>query len=165
MALIESKTAIVAIVLLSVFGGATVAMAASGYGPLAYISYSVTGTSNEQVVAAHINLGNLNPGASGTVTANATVKVDKSGNYTFKLEEVEKLSKVFSSFNVTINIANHILNLSLNDKRATLYLQNGTYTVLVTIHYVVSNHPKSEHVENEPLIVFHPAGEDNDTED
>jgi hypothetical protein len=166
MVLQISKTGLIAIALLTAVGGATAAMAA-GFGPLAYISYNIQGANEGQgqIIPTHINLGNLTPGSSGTVTANATVTISKSGNYTFKLLHQEKLEKVFKTFDVNITIGSKTVLLSLEHDEATVSLQNGTYTVFITIHYVVSKTPKSEHVSNEPLIVFHPAEEENETQD
>lgn len=165
MSLLASKTAMIAIAMVAIVAGATGAMAAAGFGPLAYISYTVQGVKNEQVIAANINLGNLTPGSSGTVTSNATLIISQSGNYTFKLLHQEKLEKVFTTFDVNITINNKTVMLSLQHEESTISLQNGTYTVLITIHYVVSKTPKTEHVSNEPLIIVHPAEQENETED
>lgn len=134
----------------------------SGYGPLAYISYHVVVNNNStsQVIPAKINLGNLTPGMTGNYTTNATINISNNGTYVIQLLHSEKLSKVFSEFNVTIEIDNNTIMLNLHHTKANITLTAGKYVVIIKIFYTVSNHPKGDlHVKHEPLLIIHPKGE------
>jgi len=134
-----------------------------GYGPLSYISYNVIQTNNNsnnnstEIIPAYINLGNITAGETGTVSANATLVISSNGTYEIELLHTEKLSKVFSSFNVTINIGNTTLTLTLHHDNQELNLTVGKYNVIITIHYRVADNPHGDlHVKNEPLLIIHP---------
>jgi hypothetical protein len=165
MSILSNKIAIIAIALLATIGVSVGVMASHGYGPFAFISYKVQGEKEAQIIPAHFDLGKLSPGEKGTIQDNATIVIKDSGNYTIALKHVEKLKKVFSEFNITITIASSIIKLNLDNTKYTLFLMNGTYTVNIVISYVVSQHPKSEDVKNEPLLIIHPAGEEDQEED
>jgi hypothetical protein len=135
-----------------------------GYGPLSYISYNVIQTNNNnnstEIIPAYINLGNITAGETGTVSANATLVISSNGTYEIELLHTEKLSKVFSSFNVTINIGNTTLTLTLHHDDQELNLTAGKYNVIITIHYKVSDNPHGDlRVNNEPLLLIHPHGD------
>jgi 2,5-dioxopentanoate dehydrogenase len=133
-----------------------------GYGPLSYISYNVVQTNNNstEIIPACINLGNITAGETGTVSANATLVISSNGTYEIKLLHAEKLSKVFFSFNVTINIGNVTLTLTLHHYDQELNLTAGKYSVIITIHYKVSDNPHGDlSVNNEPLLLIHPYGD------
>ncbi|MEJ2780219.1 hypothetical protein WIW89_04730 [Stygiolobus sp. CP850M] len=136
-----------------------------GYGPLSYISYNVIQTNNNsnnstEIIPAYINLGNITAGETGTVSANATLVISSNGTYEIQLLHTEKLSKVFSSFNVTINIGNTTLTLTLHHDDQELNLTAGKYNVIITIHYKVSDNPHGDlSVNNEPLLLIHPHGD------
>ena len=135
-----------------------------GYGPLAYISYNVQTSNSNQIIPAYINLGSLTPGQSGTVTANATIMINQNGTYEIKLLHVEKLSKVFTSFNVTVTIGKETITLNLNHDEQYLNLTSGKYLVVIVINYTVSTHPHGDlHVKNEPLLIIHPEGEQDNS--
>lgn len=140
-----------------------------GYGPLAYISYNVIQTSNNnstEIIPAYINLGNITPGETGTVSANATLVISSNGTYEIELLHTEKLSKVFSSFNVTITIGNTTLTLTLHHDDQELNLTAGKYNVIITIHYKVSDNPQGDlSVNNEPLLIIHPHGDHDHSHD
>ncbi|MEJ2776000.1 hypothetical protein WIW90_07220 [Sulfolobaceae archaeon RB850M] len=133
-----------------------------GYGPLAYISYHITASnSSAEIIPAYINLGNLTAGEKGNVTANATIVISSNGTYEIKLLHIEKLSKVFSYFNVTIEIDGKTILLNLDNDKAYLNLTSGKYTIIITISYQVSNHPKGDlNVNQEPLLIIHPVHKD-----
>jgi len=136
-----------------------------GYGPLSYISYNVIQTNNNsnnntEIIPAYINLGNITAGETGTVSANATLVISSNGTYEIQLSHTEKLSKVFSSFNVTINIGNTTLTLTLYHYDQELNLTAGKYNVIITIYYKVSDNPHGDlSVNNEPLLLIHPYGD------
>jgi 2,5-dioxopentanoate dehydrogenase len=137
-----------------------------GYGPLSYISYNVIQTNNNsnnnsiEIIPAYINLGNITAGETGTVSANATLVISSNGTYEIELLHTEKLSKVFSSFNVTINIGNTTLTLTLHHDDQELNLTAGKYNVIITIHYKVADNPHGDlRVNNEPLLLIHPHGD------
>ncbi|BCU69434.1 hypothetical protein [Stygiolobus caldivivus] len=156
---------LVLLLLIGLSIGATGVMVAGmhGYGPLAYISYNVINTSNDnstEIIPAYLNLGNITPGQTGTVSSNATVIISSNGTYEIKLLHVEKLSKVFSSFNVTITIGNTTVTFNLYHHDQDLNLTSGKYLVLIVIHYTVSTHPHGDlSVNNEPLLILHPHGD------
>ncbi|MEM4138433.1 MAG: hypothetical protein QW250_02630, partial [Sulfolobaceae archaeon] len=131
-----------------------------GYGPLAYLSYNIIVPKQNQtftISPAYIDLGNLTPGKSGNVTVTASITVKENGTYVIMLLHKEKLEKVFSYFNVSINIDNHNLLLTLESPIAKVNLTSGTYNVKITIYYKVSQHPKGDlHVKKEPILVIHP---------
>lgn len=133
---------------------------ADGYGPLAYISYHLqVSNSTSQIIPAYINLGNLTPGEKGNITANATIIISSNGTYVIKLLHAEKLSKVFSEFNITIEIENKTLLLNLYQTKVNINLTAGKYIVYIKIFYQVSEHPKGDlNVVNEPLLIIHPKG-------
>lgn len=153
------KATIIAIVLLTTIGISVGVMASSVYGPFAYISYKVQGEKEAQMIPAYFDLGELTPGEEGTVQDNATIVIKNSGDYTIELKHVKKLKKVFSEFNVLITIENNTIELNLRYNTYTLFLKSGTYVVNIVINFVVSDHPKSEDVKNEPLLVIHPTEE------
>ncbi|QGR19999.1 hypothetical protein [Stygiolobus azoricus] len=139
-----------------------------GYGPLGYISYNVIQTNNNstEIIPAYINLGNITAGETGTVSANATLVISSNGTYEIKLLHTEKLSKVFSSFNVTISIGKTTLTLTLDHDEQELNLTTGKYNVVITIHYKVSDNPHGDlSVNNEPLLIIHPYGDHENSED
>jgi len=154
-----NKATIIAIVLLTTIGISVGVMASNVYGPFAFISYKVQGEKEAQIIPAHFNLGELTPGEKGTIQDNATIVIKNSGDYTLALKHVKKLKKVFSEFNVSITIANNTIKLNLYNTTYTLFLRNGTYVVNIVINFVVSDHPKSEDVKNEPLLIIHPTEE------
>ncbi|AHC52263.1 hypothetical protein SUSAZ_10490 [Sulfolobus acidocaldarius SUSAZ] len=142
----------------------------SGYGPLAYISYHVVGVSNSnssiQLTPVFFSLGNITPGQSGEIKLNTTLIVNANGTYVFQLLHEEKLNNVFSSFNVTLNISGKVVTLSLDNDHQALNLTTGKYNVVVTLSYTVSEHPHGDlNVKREPLIIVHPAQQENESED
>ncbi|QIW25087.1 hypothetical protein EWF20_13715 [Sulfolobus sp. S-194] len=132
----------------------------NGYGPIAYISYHVqVSNSTSQIIPAYINLGNITPGEKGNITSNATIIISSNGTYVIKLLHSEKLSKVFSEFNITIKIGNETLLLNLHQTEVTVNLTSGKYIVYIKIFYQVSEHPKGDlDVIKEPLLIIHPKG-------
>ncbi|BFH72702.1 hypothetical protein SJAV_06460 [Sulfurisphaera javensis] len=132
-----------------------------GYGPIAYISYHVqVSNSTAEIIPAYINLGNLSSGMKGNVTVNATIVISNNGTYVIQLLHSEKLSKVFSEFNVTIEIANKTLLLNLEQTKVNVNLTAGKYIVYIKIFYEVSNHPRGDlNVNKEPLLIIHPKGD------
>ena len=139
-----------------------------GYGPLAYISYHIqaSNSSSAEIIPAYINLGNLTPGMKGNVTATASIVLHENGTYEIKLLHEDKLSKVFSVFNVTVTIGDKTVVLSLSNDEATLNLTAGNYTVYIKIIYQVSEHPHGDlNVKQEPLLIIHPYGNDEDSQD
>lgn len=128
-----------------------------GYGPLAFISYHILMPTNVTVIPAYINLGNLTPGSSGTITAKAEVSIGMNGTYTVELIHEDELSHVFSVFNVTVTIGNETVTLNLDHDETHVYLIAGTYDVTITINYVVKQLPKPPYiVNNQPFLVIHP---------
>ncbi|BDC17651.1 hypothetical protein [Acidianus sp. HS-5] len=149
-------TLLLALVAISSLGAGIGIAGVMGYGPLAYISYHIQ-TQTQQVIPAHINLGNLTAGESSNVTANATVTVRSNGTYEIKLLHGEKLQKAFSEFEVKITIGNTTLMLTPKNDTASVNLTKGTYVVFIEIIYQVSQHPKGDlNVLNEPLLIIHP---------
>ncbi|MBB5253867.1 hypothetical protein [Sulfurisphaera ohwakuensis] len=132
----------------------------NGYGPIAYISYHVqVSNSTSQIIPAYINLGNITPGEKGNITSNATIILSSNGTYVIQLLHVEKLSKVFSEFNITIEIGNKTLLLNLYQTKVNVNLTAGKYIVYIKIFYQVLNHPKGDlNVMKEPLLIIHPKG-------
>lgn len=148
------------LIALLVGSSAVAGAAASGYGPLAYITYHIINTNegNITIIPTNVDLGNLTPGAKGNITVNATFTLSKTGSYTIMLLHVEKLRKAFSEFKVLITLGNRTIELNLNHPYRVLHLENGTYQVHVTIIYQVSQNPKGDlNVSNEPLLIIHPG--------
>lgn len=165
------KALLIGLIAMVAIAAGVFAAGVDGYGPLAYISYHVqaSNSSSAEIIPAYINLGNLTPGMKGTVTVNSTVTLTKNGTYEISLLHAEKLSKVFSEFNVTITIGNKTITLNLSNDDAYLNLSSGKYNVHIQISYQVSSHPHGDlDVKNEPLLIIHPAHDhldDNDSQD
>lgn len=144
-------------------GGVAIAGAA-GYGPLAYISYHLmTSTHNASViiVPAYINLGNISPKQHGVISANATIELKENGTFIVKLLHKEKFEKVFSNLTIVLTIGKESVTLSLDHTSQNITLSSGNYTVIITVYYTVSAHPKGDHnVFKEPFIIIHPIGEE-----
>ncbi|MEB3780708.1 MAG: hypothetical protein GSR85_10870 [Desulfurococcales archaeon] len=143
-----SKRMLVGIVMLSFLGG-MVAAGSMGYGPLAYISFQIQGSSGGGgggsllTTPAYIDLGTINAGDSGSFTAEASLEIPSSGYYEFDLENEGQLEKAFSYFVVTINVGGDTVVLSLyGDDSEKIYLDPGTYDVSITVDYTVKNNPQ-----------------------
>ncbi len=162
LSILGNKVVVIAISLIALVGASVGALASMGYGPFAYISYSVSGQQGTEIIPVHFDLGNLTAGQQGNVTGNATITIMQTGNYTIKLLHVEKLEKVFSYFNVTLKINNNTYLVNLEKSSTNLTLNNGTYQVEITIFYKVSLNPKAEDIKNEPLLVIHPSDEEGE---
>gem|GEM_PF-264837 len=151
------------------FTAGMVTAGAAGYGPLAYISYTIMAPHPGHTVAAHIDLGSLKPGQSGNKTAEAKLNVTSPGNYTIILLHAEKLSEAFSNFTVKVTLTSasfsHTVILTPDEDRATLQLDASIYNVTITVFYHVSTTPEGDlKAFHEPLLVIHPQGEDNENE-
>ncbi len=137
------------------------AVAANMNGVLAYISYHLVSPPPPayETVSAYINLGNLTPGESGSVSATAYLYVNSSGYFKIHLHD-EGLEHVFSNFTVVITIGNQTITLNLHRDEASVYLIPGNYTVNITVYYTVSMNPHGPpNVTNKPLVTIKPAGE------
>ena len=159
------KALLIGLIAMVAIAAGVFAAGMAGYGPIAYISYHVqsSNSSSAEIIPAYINLGNLTPGMNGTITANASISLHDNGTYEIKLLHVEKLSKVFSEFNVTITIGNKTVMLTLSNDDIYLNLTAGNYTVYIKIFYQVSNQPHGDlNVTKEPLLIIHPYGDSND---
>ncbi len=135
------------------------AAGAANFSTLATITYTINQVTSQssaqpQVIlnTANLNLGNLTPGQLGTASANTTMTVNTSGNYTFELNE-NPIESVFSSFNVTIIVGNKILYLTEGQNDVHTYLSNGTYQVHIKVSYQVSQNPEGNGVQDKPLII------------
>ena len=163
------KALLIGLIAMVAIATAVFAAGMEGYGPIAYISYHViyTNSTSVEIVPAYINLGNLTPGMKGNASATATIIFHKSGEYEIKLLHEDKLSDVFSEFNVTITIGNKTITLSLSNDEASFNITAGKYTVYIKIFYQVSTHPEGDlNVKQEPLLIIHPHGDhDEDSQD
>jgi len=163
------KALLIGLIAMVAIAGGVFAAGMAGYGPIAYISYHVqsSNSSSAEIIPAYINLGNLTPGMKGNTTANASISLHNNGTYEIQLLHEEKLSKVFSEFNVTITIGNKTVMLTLSNNDAYLNLTAGNYTVYIKIFYQVSAHPHGDlDAKNEPLLIIHPYGDSsNDSQD
>ncbi|WP_069806395.1 hypothetical protein [Vulcanisaeta thermophila] len=148
------------------FAGGVMAAGFMGYGPLAFITYNVVVPSvnaTTTVIPAYLNLGNLTPGASGSVTANAKVTIGVNGTYTIELTHEDALDHVFSVFNVTVSIGNETVTLNLEHDEAKVYLTAGTYDVTITVNYLVKTQPEPPYtVHDMPFLVLHLKGDHED---
>jgi hypothetical protein len=83
-----------ALILLAAVVATGAAAGAANFSTLATITYTINQVTSQssaqpQVIlnTANLNLGNLTPGQLGTASANTTMTVNTSGNYTFELNE------------------------------------------------------------------------------
>ena len=166
------KALLIGLIAMVAIAAGVFAAGIAGYGPIAYISYHVQSSnssnqSSAEIIPAYVNLGNLTPGMQGTITVNASISLNNNGTYEISLEHEDKLSKVFSEFNVTITIGNKTVMLTLSNDDVYLNLTAGNYTVYIKIFYQVSAHPHGDlNVKNEPLLTIHPHGDSsNDSQD
>jgi len=159
------KALLIGLIAMVAIAAGVFAAGIAGYGPISYISYHVQASnssnqSSAEIIPAYINLGNLTPGMQGTITANASISLNNNGTYEISLEHQDKLSKVFSEFNVTITIGNKTVILTLSNDNAYLNLSTGNYNIYIKISYQVSNQPHGDlSVTNEPLLTIHPYGD------
>ena len=164
-----------ALILLAAVVATGAAAGAANFSTLATITYTINqvtshtinqvtsqSSTQPQVIlnTANLNLGNLAPGQLGTASANTTMTVNTSGNYTFELNE-NPIKSVFSSFNVTIIVGNKILYLTEGQNDVHTYLSNGTYQVQIKVSYQVSQNPEGNGVQDKPLIIVKPYQGDN----
>jgi len=164
-----------ALILLAAVVATGAAAGAANFSTLATITYTINqvtshtinqvtsqSSTQPQVIlnTANLNLGNLAPGQLGTASANTTMTVNTSGNYTFELNE-NPIESVFSSFNVTIIVGNKILYLTEGQNDVHTYLSNGTYQVQIKVSYQVSQNPEGNGVQDKPLIIVKPYQGDN----
>jgi len=156
-----------ALILLAAVVATGAAAGAANFSTLATITYTINQVTSQssaqpQVIlnTANLNLGNLTPGQLGTASANTTMTVNTSGNYTFELNE-NPIKSVFSSFNVTIIVGNKILYLTEGQNDVHTYLSNGTYQVQIKVSYQVSQNPEGNGVQDKPLIIVKPYQGDN----
>jgi hypothetical protein len=156
-----------ALILLAAVVATGAAAGAANFSTLATITYTINQVTSQsstqpQVIlnTANLNLGNLTPGQLGTASANTTMTVNTSGNYTFELNE-NPIESVFSSFNVTIIVGNKILYLTEGQNDVHTYLSNGTYQVQIKVSYQVSQNPEGNGVQDKPLIIVKPYQGDN----
>lgn len=159
---ITMKALLIGLIAMVAIAAGVFAAGLKGYGPIAYISYHVksSNSSSAEIIPAYINLGNLTPGMKGNASANALIVLYKNGTYEIKLLHEDKLSDVFSTFNVTVTIGNKTVVLSLSNDEAVLNLTPGNYTVYIKIFYQVSNNPEGDlNVNHEPLLIIHPYEE------
>ena len=134
------------LLLLASFLSGIIAAGSLGYGPLAYISFHIEGGSSGgslTTTPAYIDLGNLTAGSSGSTSSTAVLEVPSYGKYKFDLENKDELKKVFSSFTVTIEVDGNIIVLDIyGDDSQEVYLNQGSYTVSISIDYTVKSNPQ-----------------------
>jgi len=155
------KALLIGLIAMVAIAASVFAAGMDGYGPIAYISYHIqaSNSSSAEIIPAYINLGNLTPGMKGNVTANATIILHENGTYEIEMLHEDKLSKVFSVFNVTMTIGNKTVVLSLSNYNAKLNLTAGKYIVYIKIFYQVSGYPHGDlNVNQEPFLMIHPYG-------
>lgn len=165
------KSSLIALIAAASFIAGMAAAGVIGYGPLAYISYHIISSTQKagevQIIPAYINLGNLTAGENGSVTALAALILNISSNntynnYTVKLLHSDKLQKDFSMFIVELKIGNNTVILTPENNSAQITLANGYYNVSILIIFQVSQNPQGDlNVYNEPLLIIHPAEEEN----
>jgi len=160
------KSSLIALIAAASFIAGIVAAGVSGYGPLAYISYHIISSTQQageaQIIPAYINLGNLTAGEKGNVTAMAAVNISSNNTYTIELLHSEKLQKDFSEFIVKLKIDNNTVILTPENDSVQITLAKGYYNVSILIIFQVSQYPQGDlNVYQEPLLIIHPAEEEN----
>jgi hypothetical protein len=170
-----AKTAVLGIIALLTAGTAVGIMAVNGFGPFGFVSFNVQGTNamSISITNFYLNLGNLTPGKIGNYTANGSMTVNTTGNYTIYLLHVNILKKVFDQFNVTLTIKNSTSTISvklfLNKGGISLMkemvgLSKGTYSITLFLSYKVGSPSKSISANNLAFIGVHPSGERENNE-
>jgi len=157
-------------VLAAGFMAGLVVAGASGWGPLAYISYTINGGGSGGnntifITPAYLDLGELSPGMAGNATGQATVTVTSSGYYEVSLVHEGKLKRDFASFTVTVAINGTTITLSpYGEDSATVYLGAGTYNATINVSYIVKDNPQGGSLDDMPLLKFEYTSGDHEGE-
>ncbi len=126
--------------------------------PLFSLKFKLTQEEPATVSGADVNLGTLQLGQSGNVSADATITVHKSGVYNFTLNP--ELNQVFSNYNITVAFTNSTASSSLRfvngyPNYQAVYLNSGSYSVVIHMEFVVSNDPSIYNFSGGVICVYY----------